>query len=263
MKKRLLVCLVLALCCIPVPVYADGSGKTFHFELGGGDWYHGSVAPGEFLEDTVIVENETDYPLKFRLVKTENLHESRLYGVMMYSMGGSGFVSLRDMASDWIEVGVGEAVELPVVGYLPETLGNEWQGGELRVRFHFEGRLLEGTDTPDEPDTPVKPENPDEPDTPAKPEEPALPDVPEPLWDTDINGEPDGYCKSIDQEPSEVTVTVDKTGKGVAVKAVKTGDTADIFVYGILLAESTGVIIVYGRRCRHGGKDEAGMDSHT
>ena len=146
MKRILLSLMLLALTLNPVSVYADDKDKTFHFELGGEDWNHDTIAPGELLEDKVIVENATGYPLKFRLIRTENLHDSELYGVMKYSMGGSGFVDLADITSGWFQVADGERAEVPVVGYMPETLGNEWQGKELNARFYFEGRLVEESD---------------------------------------------------------------------------------------------------------------------
>lgn len=279
--KKWLVILIFALCCIPVPVYASGNVNDFSFELGGGDWYHGSVAPGDVLEDTVVVENASGYPLKFRLVRTENLHESGLYEVMMYSLGGSEYGRLSGLDSDWIRVGAGETLELPVKGYLPETLGNEWQGKELNVRFYFEGRLV--LDEPNEPDKPVPPDEPNEPDKPAPPDEPNepdkpdkpappetpvdpepdLPDEPRPSWDTDLSGDAGGHYKSIAKEPQRVTAAVDKTGKRVVVKAAKTGEGADILVHGILLMESVVVMAVYGRKCVHGRKKEEGVDSCT
>ena len=146
MKRILLSLMLLALTLNPVSVYADDKDKTFHFELGGEDWNHDTIAPGELLEDKVIVENATGYPLKFRLIRTENLHDSELYGVMKYSMGGSGFGDLADITSGWFQVADGERAEVPVVGYMPETLGNEWQGKELNARFYFEGRLVEESD---------------------------------------------------------------------------------------------------------------------
>ena len=75
MKRILLSLMLLALTLNPVSVYADDKDKTFHFELGGEDWNHDTIAPGELLEDKVIVENATGYPLKFRLIRTENLHD--------------------------------------------------------------------------------------------------------------------------------------------------------------------------------------------
>ncbi|MBM6750209.1 hypothetical protein H6A65_01645 [Mediterraneibacter glycyrrhizinilyticus] len=147
MKKFLLGLTLFSMLFTPVTASADNS--TFDFRLGGEDWYHESIAPDEFLEDKVIVTNASAYPLEFRLIETENLEDSDLYEVMQYSIGDSGYMDLAELSSDWYEVESGETAVVPVVGYLPDTLGNDWQGKELNARFHFVGRLLapEGTDT--------------------------------------------------------------------------------------------------------------------
>lgn len=429
MKRILLSLMLLALTLNPVSVYADDKDKTFHFELGGEDWNHDTIAPGELLEDKVIVENATGYPLKFRLIRTENLHDSELYGVMKYSMGGSGFVDLADITSGWFQVADGERAEVPVVGYMPETLGNEWQGKELNARFYFEGRLVEesdmsnasyqesnyglqdnnlkdttgelhfadgflfdngvdlsdvlalesiglysadgtlikefmgvsqeegGTgvdgyfynfpitaeelrdiidgnnslektedfyiqktyrvirdyeivwtalsnelaewtesggiirypftytrdskpetpDVPDKPDEPEKPEEPDKPDEPEKPEEPGKPDkpdapelpdrpdVPEVPDNPEVPKEPEAPSApdvqkvsgkkeisdgSADHDTPRVKVIVERTGDGVVVKAVKTGDTSNVYGLSILLFVSMGVLVYCGR-CKY------------
>ena len=417
MKKMLLSLVLFALLVNPVPVYAEDTEKSFHFELGGGDWHHDTIAPGELLEDKVIVENATGYPLKFRLIRTENLNDSELYGVMKYSMDGSDFVDLADIASDWIPVAAGEKAEIPVVGYMPETLGNEWQGKELSARFYFEGRLLEETDIsyasyqdsayglqdsnlkdvtgeihfsdsflfdmgvdlsdlltlesiglysadgtlvkwfmgvsqeesgtgadgyfydfpitaeelkevidsdsslektedfyiqktyrvtrtaevvwtavsselaewiksegiirypftytrdskPEEPDVPTDPEEPEKPDVPVVPEEPEKPDVPvvpeEPIEPEvpvtpdvpKVSGEKGIQDDSKDHGISEIRVIVESTGDGVVVKAVKTGDTADVYGFSIMLLVSAGVLVLYAR-CRY-GDDKKDRDS--
>lgn len=48
MKRILLSLMLLALTLNPVSVYADDKDKTFHFELGGEDWNHDTIAPGSF-----------------------------------------------------------------------------------------------------------------------------------------------------------------------------------------------------------------------
>ena len=147
MKKLLLGLTLFSMLLTPVSASADDS--TFDFQLGGEEWYHEAIAPDEILEDKVVVTNATAYPMEIRLIETENLEDSELYDVMQYSIGDSGYMDLSELSSDWYEVESGETAVVPVVGYLPDTLGNEWQGKELNARFHFQGRLLvpEGTDT--------------------------------------------------------------------------------------------------------------------
>lgn len=387
MKRILLGLLLFALSINPVPVYAE---KTFSFELGGEDWHHGTIAPGELLEDKVIVENATGYPLKFRLIRTENLNDSELYDVMKYSMDDSDYMDLADITSGWIPVAVGETAEIPVVGYMPETLGNEWQGKKLNARFYFEGRMLEESDmyyasyqdsiyglqdsnlkdltgeihfsdsflfdtgvdlskmlvlesvglytadgtlvkrfvgvsqeegwtgaggyfynfpiTAEElkgiidnedflgetddfyiqktysvisdfeviwtaesnqlaewtenggiikypftytralkPDKPVEPEKPDVLDKfvePAEPEAPATPDV----WK--VSGEKGIHGGSGDYVTQKIRITVERTSGGVVVKAVKTGDTENIYGFTVMLVTSVEVLVYYAR-CKY------------
>ena len=69
--------------------------------------------------------------------------ETPLYDVMLYSYNNQEFVDLKELTSDWVEVESGETVQLPLKGYMPIELGNDWQGKELTARFHFEGKTLE------------------------------------------------------------------------------------------------------------------------
>ena len=59
MKRILLSLMLLALTLNPVSVYADDKDKTFHFELGGEDWNHDTIAPGEHNVEKGNFENAT------------------------------------------------------------------------------------------------------------------------------------------------------------------------------------------------------------
>ena len=128
MKRLVLGIMILGV--IANPLKAVASSDSFAFQVGGEEWRHENIAPDEIIEDTVEVTNDTEYALQFRLVDTENLNESPLYDVMLYSYNNQ-------------EVESGETVQLPLKGYMPIELGNDWQGKELTARFHFEGKLLE------------------------------------------------------------------------------------------------------------------------
>lgn len=141
MKRLVLGIMILGV--IANPLEAVASSDSFAFQVGGEEWRHENIAPDEIIEDTVEVTNDTEYTLQFRLVDTENLNESPLYDVMLYSYNNQEFVDLKELTSDWIEVESGETVQLPLKGYMPIELGNDWQGKELTARFHFEGKLLE------------------------------------------------------------------------------------------------------------------------
>lgn len=141
MKRLVLGIMILGV--IANPLKAVASSDSFAFQVGGEKWRHENIAPDEIIEDTVEVTNDTEYALQFRLVDTENLNESPLYDVMLYSYNNQEFVDLKELTSDWVEVESGETVQLPLKGYMPIELGNDWQGKELTARFHFEGKLLE------------------------------------------------------------------------------------------------------------------------
>lgn len=146
MKRLLLGIMFLGI--LASPLKADASSPNFAFHIGGEEWVHESVAPMELMEDTVEVTNETESPLQFRLVDTENLNGSSLYDVMMYSYNNSDFVKLNELSSEWVQVESGETVELPLQGYMPAEVNNDFQSMEMQARFNFEGRLLE-TDSED------------------------------------------------------------------------------------------------------------------
>lgn len=140
MKKWLLGILFLGV--IASPLKADADSPNFAFTIGGEEWVHEGVAPMELMEDTVEVTNDTENSLQFRLVGTENLNNSSLYDVVMYSYNNSEFTKLNELASEWVEVKGGETVELPLQGYIPAEISNECQSMEMQARFNFEGRLL-------------------------------------------------------------------------------------------------------------------------
>ena len=109
MKRLLLGIMFLGI--LVSPLKADASSPNFAFHIGGEEWVHESVAPMELMEDTVEVTNETESPLQFRLVDTENLNGSSLYDVMMYSYNNSDFVKLNELSSEWVQVESGETVD--------------------------------------------------------------------------------------------------------------------------------------------------------
>lgn len=141
MKRLLLGILLMGV--VASPLKAEASSPHFAFHIGGEEWVHKGVAPMELMEDTVEVTNDTESPLQFRLVDTENLNGSSLYDVMMYSYNNSDFMKLNELSSEWVEVESGETVKLPLQGYMPAEVDNSYQVMEMKARFNFEGRLLE------------------------------------------------------------------------------------------------------------------------
>lgn len=141
MKRLLLGIMFMGV--LASPLKADASSPNFAFHIGGEEWSHEGVAPMELMEDTVEVTNDTESTLEFRLVDTDNLNESPLYDVMMYSYNNSDFMELKELSSEWVQVESGETVKLPLQGYMPAEVNNECQLMEMKARFNFEGRLLE------------------------------------------------------------------------------------------------------------------------
>lgn len=113
MKRLLLGILLMGV--VASPLKAEASSPHFAFHIGGEEWVHKGVAPMELMEDTVEVTNDTESPLQFRLVDTENLNGSSLYDVMMYSYNNSDFMKLNELSSEWVEVESGETVKLSLL----------------------------------------------------------------------------------------------------------------------------------------------------
>ena len=128
----------------------------------------------------------------------------------------------------------------------------EWTESGGIIRYPFTYTRDSKPETPDKPELPDTPEVPDNPEVPKEPEAPSEPDIQK------VSGKKGIHDGSADHDTPKVKVTVERTGDGVVVKAVKTGDTSNVSGLSILLFVSMGVL-VYCARCKYedGKKDRS------